>query len=117
MTPELRLECRCGTVGTWIIPRPEMLDMVREIAAHAGWREEPCRCPECGRAAAPELYARGRRLSWRAPLMAYVHELRERGLMWHEVGNRISGQVGFPVHGKRASDGFFKALAAQRRAA
>lgn len=120
MTPELLLSCStCPAIGSWIVPRPEMLEMVHEIAQRAGWRLEPCRCPECGRqaeTAAPGPLARGKVLNWRA-LVAFVRDLRERGLRWQEVAHLVSGQVGFRVRERRVMNGYHKAVAARRSAA
>lgn len=110
MTPELLLACStCPAVGTWLVPRPGMLEMVREIAAHAGWQEEPCRCPECRKpveSEAPPPLARGDRLHWSPRLMTLVGDLRRQRMPWREVAQRLSVEVGFPVATGRVMNGF-----------
>ena len=82
---ELTLRCeRCGTVGSWIVPRPHMVEIVRQAT---GWIDVDGRveCPD-HKPHRPIAKRRGKPgLPWSPADFASITELRAARVKWRQI--------------------------------
>jgi hypothetical protein len=93
------LRCsRCNATASWIVPRPEMREMVLELVARAGWRrvDGVVLCPAHFRPQV-EPGAATQPIHWTEDDFVLMADLRDQRKTWPEIAAVFSKRFGRPV--------------------
>lgn len=103
MTDSITARCgRCRARETWILPRPNMIPLIADLARRKGWRltTDEDLCPKHNPDVAP-LTPRHmprpqphKRIAWTRDLIGRVAEARDRRLEWDKIACMVGDESG-----------------------